>query len=162
VSSRPLAPHGGVLRCRRASALDQLRIARLGLSPLPGRPEGYLPLIWIDDAASAVVAALDRGDSGVYDVVDDIPLRRAEIAGVFAATVGRKRLRPLPGWLMRLAGGPGAEALSCSQRVSNRRFKAETGWAPSVADARAGMPLLVRPAAAPAHETPTSATPLHA
>ena len=139
------------------SAQDQLRIARLGFAPVPGRPEGYLPLIWVDDAASAIVAALDRGDSGVYDIVDDNPLRRAEIASAMAAVVGRKRLRPLPAWLMRLLGGPGVDALSRGQRVSNRRFKAATGWAPSVADARAGLPRLVGPAAdAPAHEAPPS------
>ena len=67
------------------SAQDQLRIARMGFSPVPGRPEGYLPLIWVDDAASAVGAALDRGDSGVYDIVDDNPLRRAEITAAMAA-----------------------------------------------------------------------------
>ncbi|HST86829.1 MAG TPA: NAD-dependent epimerase/dehydratase family protein [Ktedonobacterales bacterium] len=138
------------------SAQDQLHIARMGFSPLPGRPEGYLPLIWVDDAASAIVAALDRGDSGVYDIVDDTPLRRAEIAAAMAAVVGRKRLRPLPAWLMRLAGGPGVDSLSRSQRVSNRRFKAATGWAPSVPDAYAGLPRLVGPAVAPAHETPSS------
>lgn len=139
------------------SAQDQLRIARMGFSPVPGRPEGYLPLIWVDDAASAVVAALDRGDSGVYDIVDDNPLRRAEITAAMAAVVGRKRLRPLPAWLMRLLGGPGVDALSRGQRVSNRRFKAATGWAPSVPDAHAGLPRLVVPAApTPAHETPPS------
>lgn len=139
------------------SAQDQLRIARMGFSPVPGRPEGYLPLIWVDDAASAVVAALDRGDSGVYDIVDDNPLRRAEITAAMAAVVGRKRLRPLPAWLMRLVGGPGVDSLSRGQRVSNRRFKAVTGWAPSVPDAHAGLPRLVVPAApTPAHETPPS------
>lgn len=139
------------------SAQDQLRIARMGFSPVPGRPEGYLPLIWVDDAASAVVAALDRGDSGVYDIVDDNPLRRAEITAAMAAVVGRKRLRPLPAWLMRLVGGPGVDSLSRGQRVSNRRFKAATGWAPSVPDAHAGLPRLVVPAApTPAHETPPS------
>jgi nucleoside-diphosphate-sugar epimerase len=138
------------------SAQDQLRVARLGFSPVPGRPASYLPLIWVDDAASAIVAALDQGDSGVYDIVDDNPLRRAEIAATMAAVVGRKRLRPLPAWLMRLVGGPGVDALSRGQRVSNRRFKTATGWAPTVPDAHAGLPCLVGPAAAPAHEAPPS------
>jgi nucleoside-diphosphate-sugar epimerase len=134
------------------SAQDQLRIARMGISPLPGPLEGYLPLIWIDDAASAIEAALDRAESGVYDVVDDVPLRRAEIAAVMAVVVGRKRLLRLPEWLMRLIGGPGVDALSRSQRISNNRFKTATGWAPSVLDARVGMRLLVQPAS-PIHKT---------
>jgi nucleoside-diphosphate-sugar epimerase len=138
------------------SAHDLLRIARLGLSPLPGRPAGYFPLIWVDDAAGAVVAALDHGDSGVYDVVDDHPLRRAQIAAAMAAVVGRTRLRPLPAWLMRLVGGPGTAALSRGQRVSNRRFKAATGWTPTVPDARVGLPRLAGPAVAGPPGTPPS------
>lgn len=140
------------------SAQDQLRIARMGLSPVPGRPEGYLPLVWVDDAADAIVAALDRGASGVYDIVDDNPLRRAEVAAAMAAVVGRKRLRSLPSWLMRLAGGPGIDALSRSQRVSNRRFKEATGWTPNVADAHVGLPQLVGSTAAQTHAAPASPT----
>lgn len=144
------------------STQDQLRIARLGLSPVPGRPEGYLPLIWVDDAARAVVAALDRGDSGIYDVVDDNPLCRVEITAAIASAVGRERLRLLPAWLMRLIGGPGTDSLSRSQRVSNRRFKAATGWTPDVSDAWAGMSLLTQPDAARQHAAPPPATVLHA
>jgi nucleoside-diphosphate-sugar epimerase len=143
------------------SAQDQLRIARLGFVPVPGRPEDYMPLVWVDDAANALVIALERGDSGIYDIVDDHPLRRAEISAAIAAAVGRKRLRSLPTWLMNLAGGPGVEALSHSQRVSNSRFKAATGWTPSIRDARAGMPLLVRPDATSVGETAPSDTPEH-
>lgn len=140
------------------STQDQLRLARLGVAPLPGRPEGYMPLIWVDDAASAIAAALAQGDSGVYDVVDDTPLRRAEIAAAIAPVVGRKRLRFLPAWLMRLAGGVATDAMSRGQRVSNRRFKEATGWTPSVPDARPGMPqLLASPTAARPRET-SSAT----
>lgn len=127
---------------------DQLQIARMGFSPLPGHPDGYLPVIWVEDAAAAIVTALDRGASGVYDVVDDNPLRRAEVAMALAGVVGRKRLLPLPAWLLHLVGGPGVDSLSRSQRVSNRRFKAETGWAPSVPDARAGLLRLGDPAVA--------------
>ena len=143
------------------SAQDQLRIARLGFAPLVGRPEGYMPLVWVDDAASALVTALDRGDSGIYDIVDDNPLRRAEISAAIAAAVGRKRLRTIPAWLMRLIGGPGVDALSRSQRVSNSRFKAATGWKPSIPDARAGMPLLARRDAARAETTVPSDAPEH-
>jgi nucleoside-diphosphate-sugar epimerase len=143
------------------SAQDQLRIARLGFAPVPGRPEGYMPLVWVDDAASALVAALDRGDSGIYDIVDDHPLRRTEITAAIAAAVGRKHLRTIPAWIMHLVGGPGIDALSRSQRVSNSRFKAATGWKPSVPDARAGMPLLAQPDAKRAQKAARSDTPEH-
>ena len=40
-----------------------------------------------DDAASAVVAALDA-PSGVYNVADDRPLRRSELASALAEALG--------------------------------------------------------------------------
>jgi nucleoside-diphosphate-sugar epimerase len=136
------------------STQDQLRLARLGIAPLPGRPGGYFPTIWVDDAAAALITALAQAPSGVYDVVDDEPLRRAELARAFAQTVGRRRLRFLPGWVMRLVGGVGSEALSPSLRISNRRFKEATGWAPRVRDARVGCALLAEASAGPQDRPP--------
>ncbi len=138
-----------------------MKVFVTGATGVLGRPEGYMPLIWVDDAANAIVAALERGDSGIYDIVDDNPLRRAEITAAIAAAVGRKRLHSLPAWLMRLVGGPGIDALSRGQRVSNSRFKVATGWTPSVADARTGMPLLVQPDAARAREIASRDTSEH-
>ncbi len=135
------------------SAQEQIRMARSGFAPLPGYPEAYLPAIWIDDAAEAVVAALARGASGVYDIVDDRPLRRDEVFAAMAQVVGRERLRRLPAWLMHLVGGVGVETLSRGLRISNRRFKVETGWAPGIPDVRAGWERLAQLGAA------TGATP---
>jgi nucleoside-diphosphate-sugar epimerase len=143
------------------SAQEQLHIARMGIVPVPGHPEGYMPLVWVDDAANAVAVALERGGSGIYDVVDDNPLPRAEISAAIASAVGRKRLRSLPEWLMRLVGGVGVDALSRSQRISNNRFTAATGWAPNVPDARAGMQLLGNLSPAHARGNANSDAPEH-
>lgn len=121
------------------STQDMLRLARLGFAPLPGRPETYVPVVWIDDAADAVVTALSKASSGRYDIVDDEPLSRQDLFAAMAYAVGRQRLRRLPAWLMRLIGGVAADTLSRDLRISNRRFKAETGWAPRVRDARVGL-----------------------
>ena len=59
---------------------------------------------------------------------------------------------------MHLVGGPGIDALSRSQRVSNERFKAATGWKPSIPDARVGMRRLVGVDLAETHEIPPAAT----
>ena len=40
----------------------------------------YQSLIWVDDAALAVVDGLARAEAGVYDVVDDEPLQRRQLA----------------------------------------------------------------------------------
>jgi len=117
---------------------DALRLARRGFAVMLGSGDGYQSSVWVEDAAAAVVAAVERAPAGVYDVVDDEPLRRKELAAAMAAAVGRRRLRQPPAWLVgRLAGSIGA-SLAPSQRVANRRFKEATGWAPTVPSARDG------------------------
>jgi nucleoside-diphosphate-sugar epimerase len=121
------------------SAHEMLRMARkMGVFAFPGPREAYLPTIWVDDAARALVAALDA-PAGVYDGVDDAPLTRGEFAAALAAAVGRERLRTLPPWLMRLLAPAAADMLSRSQRIVNRRFKEAANWAPMVPDAREGL-----------------------
>ena len=44
----------------------------------------------------------------------------------------------MPAWLLLVIGGEGMVTLSRNLRVSNQRFKVETGWVPTVARARSG------------------------
>lgn len=119
-------------------------LARRGLSPFIARDEAFHPFIWIDDAASAVVAALHSCPSGVFDVVDDEPLTISEIVASLAASVGRRRLWRIPGWLLKYSLGPSLAKLSSrSRRVSNARFKSVTGWAPSICSCTIGWPQIV-------------------
>jgi nucleoside-diphosphate-sugar epimerase len=122
------------------SAVEMVTTARRrGLAVVVGPVGAYQSVIWVDDAASAVVAALERGPAGVYDVVDDEPLTRGEVVAALAAAVGRRRLVRVPWSLLRVVGGSAAGTIGRSQRVSNRRFREATGWEPSVRDARAGL-----------------------
>jgi nucleoside-diphosphate-sugar epimerase len=118
-----------------------LRMARYGIAMAFGRPEAYQPLIWVDDAALAVVDALSRASAGIYDVVDDDPLQRQELASALANAVDRRWLWRPPVFLFRLLVGKDLMFLTRSQRVSNRKFKAETGWSPTVNSARIGLRL---------------------
>ena len=127
---------------------EQLRYARWGLASVPGQPTAHHPFITIADAARAVVAALEQAPTGIFDITEDDPPTTATINQAMAAAVGRQRLYTLPGFLMRqLIGREINNAMSYSQRVSNRRFKDATGWQPqntcftgwmSVAAARRG------------------------
>ena len=121
------------------STAEQLRAARRGVSLLPGPADAYLPMLWVDDAAAAIVTALERAPSGVYDVSDDEPLRRREIVAALAQAVGRRRLLRPPAALARALSGAVEDLFLRSQRVSNRRFKEATEWAPSVPSARDGL-----------------------
>jgi len=118
-----------------------LRMARYGIAMVFGRAEAYQPMIWIDDAALAVVDALSRASAGIYDVVDDEPLQRQELASALANAVDRRWLWRPPVFLFRLLVGKDVMFLTRSQRVSNRKFKAETGWSPTVNSARIGLRL---------------------
>ncbi|HEX8695129.1 MAG TPA: NAD(P)-dependent oxidoreductase [Longimicrobium sp.] len=120
------------------STLDTLALARRGALLLIGAGDAYFPSIWVDDAAAAVAAALEGAPSGVYDVVDDEPLTRRELAKAVAEAAGRPFVVRPPVWLLKLAAGDDAMFMARSQRVSNRRFKEAAGWAPSVRDAREG------------------------
>jgi 2-alkyl-3-oxoalkanoate reductase len=121
------------------SSWQLLRYARRGIAALPGALDAYLPQIWVPDAASALVAALTQPvPSGVYDIVDDEPLTRGEVFAAMAQAVGRKHLWQPPAVLMRMVTGVVYDVISCSLRISNRRFKAVSKWNPSVPNARIG------------------------
>ncbi len=121
-----------------------LSYARRGIAAFPGSRDAYLPLIWVQDATSAIVAALTQTvPSGIYDIVDDEPLRRADLFDAVAQAVGRKHLRPLPDLLMRILLGTKYDDMHRSLRISNRRFKAVSNWNPMVPNARLGWTRVV-------------------
>ena len=140
--------HGGrgvVLRFGRFYAPDSdqttatMRAARRGLVLDVGAAASFAPMIDADDAAAAVVAALDA-PAGTYDVVDDQPLTRAEQSEALAAAVGRRRLWRAPAWMTPRK----ASYLAASQRVSNRAFRDATRWRPLSQNLRVGYRKIAR------------------
>ena len=110
--------------------------------PIVGDGSARQPFIHIDDAASATVAALERG-SGVYNVTDDDPARQREWVPGLAEALGAKRPRRLPAWLVRLAVGPAVTRSMTVQRgASNARIKSELGWQPRYPSWRDGFATL--------------------
>ncbi|MDH3707745.1 MAG: NAD(P)H-binding protein [Acidimicrobiia bacterium] len=103
--------------------------ARRGLFALPGSPSTYFSMIDADDAAAAVVAALGLAP-GVYNVVEDEPATRADLATAMAAAAGRNKLRRIPDVAARMGGAP-ARAMMRSMRVSNQRLRSSSDWAPA-------------------------------
>jgi len=97
-----------------------LEAARQGESVALGPPSAYRPTLWLDDAAAAIAAAIGA-PAGTYNVADTDPATNAEIDAALAAAVGVQALRPRP---------PQDGPLARSQRVSNRRLRDTTGWAP--------------------------------
>ena len=109
---------------------------RAGTSPSLGPRAAYRPTLWLDDAASAVVAAL-RAPAGIYNVGDEDPPTRAEIDAALATAVGRDALRPAVEDVP-----PVLEPVARSQRISSRRLREATGWTPRVRGGTDGWALI--------------------
>ena len=125
------------------ATLDMIGFVRKGWAPAPG-PEGYISSISHDDTATAVVAALGV-PAGIYNVVDDEPVRRREFFGSMADALGAAPPKFMPKWVGRLMGGVG-ETLTRSLRISNRRFRDASGWVPKYPSVRDAWPDLLREA----------------
>ncbi|HSS09467.1 MAG TPA: NAD-dependent epimerase/dehydratase family protein, partial [Acidimicrobiales bacterium] len=117
-----------------------VRLVRRRLAPVLGKRSNYLSSIHADDAARAVVAALEL-PAGVTNVGDDQPLTRQAYAEAVATAVGSKSLHFFGEATARMAGKK-ADALTRSQRISNRRLRA-AGWAPIYPSAREGWAAVV-------------------
>jgi nucleoside-diphosphate-sugar epimerase len=115
---------------------------RKGWAPLPGGPEAFLSSVSHDDAAAAVIAALEA-PAGAYTVADDRPLRRREYFDALAKTLGAPPPRFLPGWTMPLFGSVG-RAMARSLRLRNDKLKRATGWSPRWASAADAWPAVIK------------------
>jgi nucleoside-diphosphate-sugar epimerase len=108
--------------------------------PLVGRGSGVFSFIHVDDAADATLAAVERGPSGIYNVVDDDPAPMREWLPVYAAAIGAKGPLRIPGFVARLLGGKAGFVLATEMRgASNEKAKRELGWAPAHPSWRQGF-----------------------
>lgn len=112
---------------------EMLNMMRKGMSPVPGDPGAFLSSLSQDDAATAVVAAL-RVPAGTYNVVEDEPMRRGDWTRSLATAAGIPVPRPIPAWMTAI-GGSMLRLMSRSERVSNRKFRDASGWAPKYPNA---------------------------
>jgi nucleoside-diphosphate-sugar epimerase len=110
--------------------------------PVPFSGGGFVNFIYLEDAAAATVAALDKGRPGqAYNIVDDEPVRWGDYLDALAAELGVRRPRRVPGWMLR-AIPPLHAIVTTSMRVSNAKARRELGWAPSVSTYREGIRLV--------------------
>ena len=103
-----------------SSTLAALAAGRGGDSSAVGAPGAYRPTLWLDDAAAAIASAL-HVRAGTYNVADADPATNAEIDAALAAAVAVEALR---------ARVPQDGPLARSLRVSSRRLREASGWAP--------------------------------
>jgi nucleoside-diphosphate-sugar epimerase len=107
--------------------------------PVPRGGGGITSLIFVEDAAAATVAALERGRSGeAYNVADDEPVSWGVFFGAVAKAFGTPQPREVPRWVFRFM--PYARAMMLGDhRLSNAKAKRELGWTPSAPTYREGI-----------------------
>jgi nucleoside-diphosphate-sugar epimerase len=97
--------------------------------PIVGDGGGVWSLVHITDAASATVAAIERGKPGIYHVADDEPAPVREFLPVLARTLGAKPPRRVPAWLVRMLVGEAAVNMMTQARgISSEKTKRELDW----------------------------------
>jgi nucleoside-diphosphate-sugar epimerase len=108
---------------------DLIEMIRKRRFPIVGKGTGVWSFVHIEDAATATIAAIERGHRGLYNVVDDDPAPVREWLPRAASAVGARKPMRLPRWLGRLAAGEAAVVMMNEVRgASNAKAKRELGW----------------------------------
>ena len=108
--------------------------------PIVGGGGGVWSMVHITDAASATVAAIERGRPGIYHVADDDPAPVREMVLELARVLGAKPPRRVPAWPVRLIAGRGAvDMMTRSCGISSEKIKRELGWTPRFPTWRTGF-----------------------
>lgn len=119
---------------------EQAEMVRKRKFPLVGDGGGVWSFIHVADAATATVAAVEHGNRGVYNVVDDDPAPVAEWLPALAQRLGAKKPVHVPRFVGRLfAGEAGAVMMTELRGASNAKAKRELAWRPKYPSWRDGF-----------------------
>ncbi|MET0374507.1 MAG: SDR family NAD(P)-dependent oxidoreductase [Rhizorhabdus sp.] len=117
------------------SPLDRVAAGTAHRIDLPGQ---VFSRIHVDDIVGGVMASIDRGPPGIYNLADDQPASQNAVIEAACALLG---LPPPPLRTIEEAGlSPAARAFySENRRVANGRMKRLLHWRPIHPDYRAGL-----------------------
>jgi nucleoside-diphosphate-sugar epimerase len=122
----PAGPFVGMIRGRKL--------------PIVGGGTATFSFTHTHDAATAVVAALDKDAADALNVVDDEPARVGEWLPALARMLGAPRPVSIPAPLARLAvGGWGVAFMTRLRGADNTRAKLHLDWRPRYASWRDGF-----------------------
>lgn len=119
-----------------------IRQVRARQVPIVGGGTATFSFIHSQDAAAAVVAALETPASGVFNVVDDVPTKMGEWLPILAGGLGAPAPRKVPTFLARAAvGGWGVAFMTQLRGADNTRAKRILRWQPQIPSWRLGFDL---------------------
>jgi len=111
---------------------EQTEMVRKRRFPIVGDGAGIWSFIHVADAAQATVAAIEHGERGIYNIVDDDPAPIGVWLPALAAELDAKKPMRVPKLIGRLAAGEaGVMAMTELRGQSNAKAKRELGWAPA-------------------------------
>lgn len=127
----------GTFYARDGSFTAQVRAGKV---PLVGGGRSVFSFLHAADAATAVLAALDKPVTGALNIVDDDPAPMSDWLVAFAELLGARRPRSVPAWVARPAVGAGGVAFMTRLRgAANDRAKLELAWKPQYSSWREGF-----------------------
>jgi 2-alkyl-3-oxoalkanoate reductase len=111
---------------------SMVQLIRKRRFPMVGDGAGVWSWVHLDDAATATVAALERGTRGLYNITDDEPAPVSEWLPYLARVVGAKPPIRVPKWLAGLMAGAVTVRWTTEARgSSNEKAKRELDWQPA-------------------------------
>lgn len=108
--------------------------------PLVGRGDARFSFVHVEDAAAAILAAIDRPLTGTFNVVDDRPTLVREWLPWLAEQLGARAPQRVPAAIARLAVGAfGVAFMNGLAGASNARARDALRWQPRFPSFRDGM-----------------------
>lgn len=111
--------------------------------PIVGKGDALWNLVHLDDAAAAVVQAVERHHTNTgraFNIVDDHPVMMKELFLTIAEMIGARTPRSIPAAVARVVAGKDAvRFLQISLRASNRAAKELLQWTPHYPTFREGL-----------------------
>lgn len=111
---------------------EEIELVRRRKFPIVGNGGGIWSFLHIADAADATVAAIERGERGIYNIVDDEPAAVADWLPALARELDAERPPRVPKFVGRIfAGSTGVMMMTEQRGASNAKAKRELGWRPA-------------------------------
>jgi 2-alkyl-3-oxoalkanoate reductase len=108
---------------------EMLEMIKKRKLPVVGGGAGVFSFTHVQDAAGGTVAAVERGRTGIYNIVDDEPAPVATWLPYLADLLRTKPPQKLPGWLVKpMLGELGVNIMTVGRGSSNAKAKRELGW----------------------------------
>jgi nucleoside-diphosphate-sugar epimerase len=127
----------GTAIARDGEIVEMVRAHKL---PLVGDGAAIWSFIHIDDAAEATRVAVEGGEPGIYNIVDDDPAEVSVWLPELAQILGAKAPMHVPAFMAKmLIGETGVSMMTQIRGSSNAKAKRVLGWQPAYASWRDGF-----------------------